>query len=158
MRFLILATLAVTSACASGSVSHDDAVTMHNVLRQVIIDADAAYAPVLAEALAKADAVNPGDDLNYESAVAPWKAVTAALTAAKIVEQAMRLSLVQWTAAAAGSGVEPETFACAAGAMTRLANAFGQLPAGSALYSAAFVVSAQLRSMADGSTCHVGAK
>lgn len=154
MRYFILLALLASSACATGT-DYQRAVSVHNVFRQVVLDVDSAYAPVYASAQKAADAEFPSDPLAYGKAMQVFDSALNALTAAKQAEQAMHLVLEQWQATAGKQGVLDETYACAADAVDKLTLAFGQLPKGSAFYTAAFAVSTQLRSMAGTVACPV---
>lgn len=154
MRHILLLAMLLTAACATGAeLQH--AVSVHNVFRQVVLDADRAYAPVYAEAQHVADTEFPDDEAAYGKAMQPYDGVLNALVVAKQAEQAVHLGLEQWQAAADKRGVLDETYACAADAVDRLTLALGQVPKGTLLYAATFAVSAQLRALADGAACPV---
>lgn len=152
MRAVLLAL--VLSACATGP-SIDQAVSVHNVFRQVVLDGDAAYAPIYASAQHAADVEFPGDSASYGKAMQVYDGVLAALVDAKVAERLMRAAIEQWLAAADKSGVLESTYACAADAVDKLALALGQLPKGSPFYAAAFAVSAQLRALGGSAACPV---
>lgn len=155
MRAVLAFVLAAAAiGCATGP-EYQQAVSVHNVFRQVVLDGDAAYAPIYASAQHAADVDFPNDSQSYGKAMQVYDGVLNALVVAKQTEQAMRVALEQWEATAEKHGVLDVTYACAADAVDRLALALGQLPKGSPFYAAAFAVGAQLRALGGSSTCPV---
>lgn len=152
--FILVATLFAASACATGP-SLQQAVGVHNVFRQVVLDVDAAYAPIYADAQRAADAEFPDDQALYGKAMQPYDTALNALTGAKQAERGMHLSLEQWAVAADGGKVIGSTYACAADAVDKLSLALGSLHKNALLYAATAAVTMQLRSLADGAACPV---
>lgn len=135
--------------------AYQQAVDVHNVFRQVVIDADQAYAPFYKQAMASADIAYPDDTAAYQAQLLPYTDMRVGLTLAKQAEQEIFVMLSQWKATADGAGVLPQTFACAADAVSKLTFAAGKLPGGSPFYAALFAVGVQLRSMAGSTSCPV---
>jgi hypothetical protein len=154
MRTLTVLIALATSACATASApSYEQAVTLHNVLREAVVDVDHAFLPVYQQELAKADAANQSDDAAFNKAIAPYKAAAEALTGAKKIEQALHLVIAQWSAT--GSGPLAETLACAADALTVLAVAMEKLPSAKIADAAVIAASTELHAMAQDAACTV---
>lgn len=152
---LAMAAFAAVTGCTHAT-DVQRAIAVHNVFRSVILDIDAAYAPVLREADEAAQLQAAGDSAAYLEAIKPYTDGVKALSTAKQTEQAMHLSISQWEATGNDTGILRETYACAAEAVDRVTMALGGLPKASPLYAAAFAIGTQLRSMADGADCEVG--
>lgn len=155
MRAVFALVLSATAAACATGPALDQAVSVHNVFRQVVLDGDAAYAPIYASAQHAADVEFPNDQASYAKAMQVYDSVLNALVDAKIAEGVMRTALEQWQASADKRGVLDTTYACAADAVDKLSLALGQLPQGTPFYAAAFAVGAQLRALSDGSACPV---
>ena len=157
INILVLAMIAVTftsTSCASGPPI-DQAITVHNVFRQVLLDFDAELAPLIRDADAQAMQTADGDMKVYAAAMQPWQDAVQSLGVARQAEQAIHLGLQQWAATGEDGKVLRETYACAANAVQAVTEKFGVLPKGRVLYAASFAIAAQLRAQAAGAECGV---
>jgi hypothetical protein len=153
MRSLCALGLAVCVAACASAPNLEQAIAVHNTMRQVVLDADQAFAAVYSTIEPAVAAETPNDAAAYDKAIAPYKTVLSALTAAKQAENTLYLALSQWQVGKLDAGLVKAAYACAADAMRALSNASGSLPAGGALYAASFATQAGLREFADGASC-----
>jgi hypothetical protein len=155
--WLLLAMIGLTfagSSCASAPPI-DQAITIHNVFRTVLLDFDAEFVPLIRDADAQAMQMASGDLKVYAAAMQPWQDAVTALSAARKAEQAIHLGLQQWAATGKDGEVLRETYACAANAVQQVSEKFGVLPKGRLLYAASYAIAAQLRAQAAGVECGV---
>jgi hypothetical protein len=155
--WLLLAMIGLTFASSSCVTTPpiDQAITIHNVFRTVLLDFDAELAPLIRDADAQAMQAANGDLKVYAAAMQPWQDAVTELATARKAEQAIHLGLQQWAATGEDGKVLRETYACAAAAVQAVSDKFGALPRGSVLYAASFAIAAQLRAQAAGAECGV---
>lgn len=154
MRVLCALCLAVCAACASAP-NLEQAVAVHNTMRQVILDSDQAFAAVYSTVEPAIAAETHGDDVAYNKAIAPYQALLSALALAKKAENTLHLALSQWQAGKLDDGLVRAAYACAADAAQTLSNAAGVMPSGGALYATSVALQVELRSLAAGAACVV---
>ena len=154
-HLLIISMIGLTFCSCVSAPPIDKAIVVHNIYRSMLLDLDAAMAPLLSEAEAQARIDHPDDARAFVDAMKPWTEAVEALAMARQAEQAMHLSISQWDATGDEGKVLRETYACAATAIDRVSNRLGVLPHGSPLYAAAFAIGTQLRAQADGLECEV---
>jgi hypothetical protein len=141
--------LAVASGC--GHVAIDQAITAHNVFRQMLLDASDSYKTMYGAAANKAMS---GSDTEYETQMKPYDEIVSALRDCQAAEQTLRAIL----ATCVSSGDETCDgskigFACAATALDSLSTSYGQIRGGAALYAATAIAKAQLTELANGAPC-----
>ena len=150
MRVVFLALL--LAGC--GHLSLDNAVTAHNVFRQVLVDASDSYKTIYGAAAASF--MNEKQDADYYAAMKPYDEVVVALRSCQQAEQVLHGILEQCVASGDGTCDLARTgFACAASALDSLSSSYGQVRGGAPLYAATAIAKAQLLELANGATCEV---
>jgi hypothetical protein len=151
MKTFCAAVVLLLSGCAH--VSLDQAVTAHNVFRQMLLDASDSYSTMYRaaaeQALANAETADKA-----AASMKPYDAIVAALRAAQAAEQTLHVELEQcvaWNDENCDSA--RLGFACAATALDLLSTSYGQVSGGAYLYAATAVAKAQLTELAHGATC-----
>jgi hypothetical protein len=155
MKMLVLATLLGSAACASGP-SLETAISVHNTARHIVLAADAAYAPIYAEAYRGADIAHADDEQAFKALMAPFDAVYEALQKAKLLEQALHLAVDQWQQGLDDGTMTREAAACAGDGLTALASHAAEIPGvGAYIYAGAQTLAFQLEQLARGVECGV---
>jgi hypothetical protein len=153
MRSLCALGLAVCVAACASAPNLEQAIAVHNILRQIVLDSDQAFAAVYSTVEPAVASETHGDGAAYDRAIAPYKVVLQALTLSKQAENTLYMALVQWQSGMMDPSAVKAAYACSADAMRALSTAAGAMPAGGALYAQAFAIQAELRAMADGAVC-----
>lgn len=152
MKPLQAIALAFLTGC--GTLSTNEAISAHNVYRQLLIEASSNFSPV--HSAAHTLAMRHEKEADYVREMAPYNGVVQALRAGKEAEQAIHDALSQCIARDEEScGAVRVGFACAASALSTLSESYGQVPGGSAMFAAAAVAEQQLRTLADNASCPV---
>lgn len=152
---LLLTVLLWSTACASGP-SLQQAVTLHNTVRHIVLAADDAYTPIYDAAYQVAALAHPDDDLALHVALKPYDAVVDSLTAAKLLEQSLHLAVDQWTQGLDDGTMTREAAACSSVALAALAAHSAEIPTvGQYIYGACQALSFQLQQFASGTACQV---
>jgi len=149
MRTLLVAALLLMTGCAHLYLAQS--VPVHNVFRQVIVDAADVFKPLYEAAVAE-NAEKPTAEAT--KAQEPYDAIVYALRACQEAENVLHGALAQCMASSDETcDVSRTGFACAAAALDLLSLSYGQIRGGAPLYAAAAIAKAQLTELANGATC-----
>lgn len=152
MRPLHAIALVFLTGC--GTVRLDDAISAHNVYRQLLVEADSNFTPI--HRAAHSIAIRHENEADYAKEMEPYNGVVMALRTGKEAEQIIHDALSQCIASNEETcGAVRVGFACAASALSMLSESYGQVPGGTAMYAAAAVAEQQLRTLADNARCPV---